>query len=151
MPAKLVTLVRVDLPSVARVFGCPFGGEREVVCDRLTEVVGDVFDEPPVKQVALTGRIGGGPLYPAVRIGDLLVAGCRVSFACVEVNRVAGFCFGVPGQRLVYGVLETFGEGLVILPADECDGGWSGLVGWGICLPGMILSGEFQRLAVHTG
>ena len=67
------------------------------------------------------------------------------------MDRKRGFLLGASGQRLVDGVVEVFGEGLAVLSAGECDGGLSGLVGGYVCLPGVVVLGEVERLAVHAG
>ena len=64
---------------------------------------------------------------------------------------MGGVCCGVSGQRLADRVVEALGEGLVVLPAGECDGGWSGLAGGHVRLPGVAGLGECEGLAVHAG
>ena len=64
---------------------------------------------------------------------------------------MGGVCSGVSGQGLVDGVVEVPGEGLAVLPAGECDGGWSGLAGGHVRLPGVAGFAECERLAVQAG
>ena len=56
----------------------------------------------------------------------------------------------VSGQRLVDRVVEASGEGLVVLPAGDEDGGWSRLAGGYVRLPGTVVPAERQCLAVHA-
>ena len=151
MSSCLAALVGVDFPRVVGVFEGPFGGEGKVLGDGSAEVVGDLPDEPSVELVAVACRVGGGPPGPAVRGGDTLVCGFGASHSCVEVDRQCRASFGVPGQGLVDGVVQVLGEWLVVLSAGECDGGWSGLVGGSLRLPGVAGLGERQCLAIDAG
>ena len=65
----------------------------------------------------------------------MLVCWFGVSSARVEVDRERGSGSGTSGQRLVNRVVEASGEGLDVLPAGECDGDWSWLVGGNFHLP----------------
>ena len=142
--AKLAALVWADLPCVVPAFGRPLGGQGQVLVNGLAEVVGHVADEPSVELVAFARRIGGGPLHPAVRGRDLLVSWFGVSAVCVERDRVGGVWLRVSGQRSVDRVLEASGEGLVVLPAGDEDGGWPRLTGEDLRLPGVVDLAELE-------
>ena len=147
----LAAFVGVDFPGVVGVFEGPFGGEGEVLGDGFAEVVGGVAGEPSVELVAVAYRVGGGSFGPAVRGGDILVFGFGACFACVEGDCMGGVCSGVSGQRLVDRVVQALGEGLTVLSASECDGGWSGLAGGYVRLPGVAGLVEFEGLTVQAG
>ena len=119
--AQLAAPVGADGPRGSGVFTGPVGGERDVFSDGCAEVVGDLPGEPSVELVAVAGRIGGGPLGPAVRVGDLLVFGLGVSLSCVEGDCMGGVCSGVSGQWLADRVVEVLGEGLIVLSAGDGD------------------------------
>ena len=67
-PAQLAALIGADAPLGFPAFRRPLGGQGQVLVDGSAEIVGDLPDEPPVEQEALTRRVGGGPLYPAVGV-----------------------------------------------------------------------------------
>ena len=150
-PAQLTTFVGADTPRVVRVLACPFGGEGEVACDGLAEVIRDFANEPPVELVAFTYGVGRRPFRSAIRVGDLLRVRCRASFACIEVDCMASFRLGISGQGLVDGVFQASGERFAVLLPGNGDGCLSRLTGRNLCLQGAAFLAECQRLAVQAG
>ena len=151
LSAQLAALVGVDFPRVVRVLARPFGGEGEVLVDGFAEVVGNVVDKPSVELVAFARRVGGGALDPSVRVVDLLRVRCLASSCRVEADCVTGFCAGASGQGLIDGVAETFGERLIVLFANDGNGGFSGFVGGYVCSPGAADLAKCQCFAVQAG
>ena len=150
-PAQLAALIGADAPRAVPACGRPVGGQGQVLVDGLAEIIGDLPDEPSVEQEALARRVGGGALHPAVWGGETLVFWFWFSASRVEVDRERGSWFRGSYRRLVDRVVEVSGEGLAVLPAGDGDGGWSRLAGGHLRLPGAVVPGEFERLAVQTG
>ena len=150
-PAPLAALIRADAPRAVPACGCPLGGQGQVLADGSAEIVGDVASEPSVEQVAFPCRVGGGPLHPATRGGEMLVCGSGASSVRIESDGVGHALPVVSGQRLVDLVVEVSGEELAVLPAGDEDCGWPRFVGGYVRLPGTVVLSECQCLAVHTG
>ena len=148
---ELAALVGVDSPGGVGVFAGPFGGEGEILGDGPAEIVGDVAGEPSVELVAFARRVGGGALDSAVDWLDVLVLRGRASFARVEMDCIGGALLDLSGQGLVDRVAEASGEGLIALFSGDSDDGLLGSVGGHVRLPGILISGEVEWLAVQAG
>ena len=67
------------------------------------------------------------------------------------MDRIVGSLLDLSGQGLIDRVAEAPGEGLIALFSGDSDDGRLGSVGGHVRLPGILISGEFEWLAVQAG